>query len=671
MASRLQQLAKSAALSFRRTPAEISATTSRLVAQAKQVHDQVAAQKTPTFANTIVPLARLENDSGADSAVITFLQNVSTDVKVRDASADAEKTLRTAHMESLMREDVYNSVRQVLEDKGGLSGLDPEDRLLVEKMSRQYRRNGLDLAGEKRTALEKIKRRLIELGIGFSRNINEKDGVLLLTRDELKGLPSSYFCDRPTQTVDGAEKYVVTTKYPDLVPVMQSAKLESTRRRLQMVEETRCPDNIPILEETIRLRMEAAQLLGYRTHASFVLEDNMAKTPANMLQFENDLRQRLDPKADLEIAEIEALKKADKKEAGEAYNGLFNWDYRYYSTKAKNTKHDIDEEVLNQYFPMDQVTRGVLDIYQNMLNLKFVQVDDPAVWHADVTTYEVWEADGSDFVGHFYLDLYPRSGKYNHACVNPIRSGFERADGSRQYPAAVMLANFPKPTSEAPALLNHDDVVTLLHEFGHIFHHICTKTRWAYFGLDSVQMDFIEAPSQMLENWAWEPSVLRRFAVHYKTGEPIPEDLVRRLVAAKNEGSGLFNLRQIFFGLFDMAIHHTTDANIDIKALYKALREQTTRFSSSDSQDSCGAATFGHLMGYDACYYSYLWAKVFSADMYAARFMKDGVDNSRTGLDYRREILAPGGSRDAAVSLEKFLGRKPANAAFLHSIGLD
>ncbi|KAJ2617688.1 metalloendopeptidase [Coemansia sp. RSA 1365] len=670
MVARIGTLVKAGVLNFQRKPKDISASVLRLIQHEKQVNDEVAAQKSPTFANTIAPLARLENKDGAESAIITFLQNVSTDKNVRDASSEAELKLRSFRMESLMREDVYSSVKAVLDNKHDLSVLDPEDRMLVKKMEVQYRRNGLGLSADKRKQLGEIKRRLIELGVEFSRNINEKDGVILFTRKELDGLPDSYFCDRETQMEEGVEKYVVTTKYPDIVPVMQMAKSGNTRRLLQAVEETRCPENIALLQEAIKLRLEAARLLGYQTHAEFVLEENMAKGPEHIMKFEDDLRKRLEPLATSEIKEIESLKIKDKEAAGEPYKGLFSWDYRYYSNMVKERKHNVSEEEVKQYFPVDKVMRGVLDICQDVLGLKFLKISNPSVWHSEVEMYEVWEANENEFVGHFYLDLYPRNGKYNHACVNPIRTGYEKEDGSREYPAAVMLANFPKPTSSTPALLTHDDVLTLLHEFGHIFHLLCTKTRWSYFGLDSVQMDFIEAPSQMLENWGWEPSVLQKFAIHHKTGEPIPEELVARLIASRNEGAGLFNLRQLFFGLFDMAIHNTRDANIDIPTLYRNLRQQITRFA-NDNQDACGAATFGHMMGgYDAGYYGYLFAKVFSADMYESRFVKDGINNPRTGLDYRNEILRPGGSRDAMISLKQFLGREPNSKAFLKSIGL-
>ncbi|KAJ1904052.1 metalloendopeptidase [Coemansia sp. IMI 209127] len=662
--------AKGTVLNFNLNPDEISSAVDTLIREGKGIQDAVAAQANPTFDNVIVPLASRENEQSAQYLVVTFLQNISTDRKVRDASTAAEERLNDFEVESNMREDVYKVVRAVFDNESEMAKVSPEDRRLVEKMELQYRRNGLALGKEDRENLGDINKQILELGVRFSRNVNEGDGRILLTREELEGLPDSYFDSRTTETEDGVEKYVVTTKYPDLVPAMQLAKREDTRRRLLYVEETRCPENIPLLQKAAKLRLQAARLLGYKTHAEFILEVNMAKTPQAVAEFESDLRKRLNALADSEIVEIEELKKADKKAAGEPFTGLYTWDFRYYSNLVKERKHNIKDEEVKQYLPMKEVTRGVLDIYQEMLSLRFVKVVDPPVWHADVEMYEVWEAAEDTFIGHFYLDLYPREGKYNHAAVWPIRPRFERPDGSHEYPVAAMVANFPKPTSSTPALLKHTDAVTFLHELGHVFHSICSVTKWGRLHGTSTEHDFVEAPSQMLENWGWEPSVLRRFAVHYQTGEPIPEDLVKRLVAAKNEGAGLFNLRQVFFGLFDMAIHNTTDDDIDIKAIYSGLREEVGRFKNGDAE-SWGAATFGHMMGgYDARYYGYLWSLVFSADMYAARFVKEGVRNSQTGLDYRHEILQPGGSRDAAISLEEFLGRKPNNEAFLKSIGL-
>ncbi|KAI8326244.1 zincin [Martensiomyces pterosporus] len=661
---------KGTVLNFNLSPQDIHSLVDALIARGKKIQDAVAAQASPTFENVIVPLATRENDQGADYSVVTFLQNVSTDKEIRDASTEAEEKLDAFEIESLMREDVYKVVRAVFDNKEEMARLGPEDRRLVEKIELQHRRNGLALGKEQRGRLGEIKKRLSELGIKYSRNVNEGDGRETFTREELEGLPNDYFEGRPTEIVDGVEKYVVTTKYPDLFPALRLAKREETRKRLSIAEGQRCPENIPLLQEAVELRLESAKLLGYNTHAEYVLEEHMAKTPKAVLEFEGDLRERLNVLADKEIEEIEVLKRADKAAAGEPYEGLFSWDFRYYTNLVKERKHNISDEEVKQYFPMKEVTRGILDIYQKMLSLRFVKIEGPPVWHPDVDMYEVWEAEGEQFVGHFYLDLYPRDGKYNHAAVWPIRAGYERPDGSRQYPVAAMVANFPKPTASAPALLKHDDATTLLHELGHVFHGICSVTKWARFHGTSTETDFVEAPSQMLENWCWEPSVLRQFAVHYKTGEPIPDQLVKRLVAAKNESAGLFNLRQVFFGLYDMGIHNTADGKVDVKELYTTLREEIGRFKNGDI-DTWGSSTFGHMMGgYDSGYYGYLWSEVFSADMFASRFLKDGIDNPKTGLDYRREVLLPGGSRDASVSLEMFLGRAPNNKAFLKSIGL-
>ncbi|KAJ2451198.1 metalloendopeptidase [Coemansia sp. RSA 2336] len=665
------ELRKGTLLNFKLSAAEISSTVDRLIDEGKGLLNHVAAQANPTFENVILPLGMQENRHSADCNVVTFLQEVSTEKDIRDASTAAEEKLNAFEIESLMREDVYKVVRAVYDNAAEMAKLGPEDKRLVEKMEQDYRRKGLALDKDKRRQLGEILERLSELALRFNRIVGESNGEAAFTREELDGLPEDFFEGREKRVVDGVEKYIVTTKYPDLFPLLKKAKSEATRKHMNHVEETRCAENIPIMQEAVKLRLEAAQLLGYRTHADFKLETSMAKTSAAVMEFERDLRQRLNKLADRELQEMEELKRADKQAAGEPYEGLFIWDYRYYQTLIKERKHNIDYDEVKQYLPMAEVTRGILDIYQKMLNLRFVKVENESVWHDDVETYEVWEADGKSFVGHFMLDLFPRDNKYNHAAVWPIRAGSIRPDGTHEFPVAAMVANFPKPTPTKPALMEHTDAVTLLHELGHVLHGICSSTKWARFHGTATEGDFVEAPSQMLENWGWEPSVLQKFAVHYKTGEPIPEALVQRLVAAKNEGAGMFNLRQVFFGMFDMAIHNTTDPNIDIKKTYLEMREDISRVSNGGT-DSWAFATFGHMMGgYDAGYYGYLWSLVFAADMFESRFMKDGVESSKAGMDYRHEILLPGGSRDAMVSLEHFLGRKPNNKAFLRSIGLD
>ncbi|KAJ1721028.1 metalloendopeptidase [Coemansia erecta] len=452
---------------------------------------------------------------------------------------------------------------------------------------------------------------------------------------------------------------------------MRYAKDESVRREMYSAFSKQCPDNTELLQKAIGLRAKAAQLLGYKSHAEYVISDKMAKTSDNVTEFISSLRDKLCPLAKHEIAEREELKKADKETSGEEYRGLFKWDTGYYTTIIKERKHDINMEEVKKYFSSKSVVSGILDIYQNMLSLRFAKVENPPVWHPDVEMYEVREAASDDFLGHFYLDLFPRENKYNHAAMWPIRTAHTNLDGSLEYPVAAMVANFPKATSSTPALMQHGDVVTFMHEMGHVFHSLCSRTKWSRFHGPSVEGDFVEAPSQMLENWAWEPSVLQKFAVHYKTGEAIPEDLIKRLVASKNEGSGIFYLRQLLYGSYDMELHNTSTGDVDVKKIFSDLSENITMLT-EDDENTWDYTTFGHVMSeYSAGYYGYLWSQVFSADMYNTRFLRDGVDNPQTGLDYRREILLPGSSRDGSISLRAFLGREPQNDAFLKSIGLS
>ncbi|KAJ1720965.1 metalloendopeptidase [Coemansia erecta] len=668
--SSTQPLSKGSGLNFDLSPKDISQIVDRLIAESTAVCDQVACEPNPTFESVIAPFEFCNSMQSTDFNLITFLQDVSVDKAVRDASAAATEKLEAYEIERDSRKDLYAAVNAVYTNKAEMDNLDNEDRRLVERLILTFKKAGVALSDSDREQLMTYKKRLSEIKVQFERNVSTQDGRVLFTREELAGLPVSFFEDRATETTDGVERYVVTTKMPDYLPVIRYAALEDTRRRISLANSQRCPENIALLQETVDLRLKVAQLLGYKSHAELELSTKMAKTPETVMDFLKDLRTKLSVLGNKELEQIEELKRAEMTAAGDKYTGLFRWDSSYYGNILKQCEHNIKMEEVKEYFSLEAVTRGILDIYQNMLSLHFAKVENPSVWHPDVELYEVWEADKTTFLGHLYLDLFPRENKFNHAAMSHIRTGHSNPDGSLEYPASVMLANFPKATSSTPALMQHSDVVTLMHELGHGFHRICSRTKWSRFHGTSVERDFVEAPSQMLENWAWEPSVLQKFAVHYKTGVPIPEDLIKRLVASKNHGAGLGNLFQLAMALYDMEIHMIEDGTIDVKAVYNGTRDEVSLFKGGD-EDSWTMATFGHLIGgYSAGYYGYLWSEVYSADMFEARFLKDGIDNPQTGMDYRREILFPGGSRDASVSLEKFLGRKPDSTAFMRSIGL-
>ncbi|KAJ1976104.1 metalloendopeptidase [Dimargaris xerosporica] len=659
-------------LNWALTKDQIEVTYKRLINEKKTLLDTVAALPLTeaTFDSVVLPIARLDNETAAEFGVITFVQHVSADKELRDASTDAEKALVEFEIECGMREDVFKVVDGVYKatDKSKLS---PEDARLLEKTHLDFRRNGLALPKDQLAELRTIKKRLSELSIQFSRNLNEADVELLYTREELEGMPDDFIAGLKTKDEDGVTKYVVTTQYPDLFPLLTLATREESRKRMAVAGESKCKENVAILEEAIELRQKAAKLLGYPNHAAFVLEVKMAKSPEKVLSFLQDLRNRLAPLGQSELDQFRKYKQEDLTRQNQDVSNVVveSWDYRYYMNKVKEREYNVDDEAIKQYFSMDIVTTGMLNIYQTVLGLKFVE-KDASQWHEEARLFEVWDSASDTFMGHFYLDLYPRKGKYGHAACFPIRPGSQLSDGTYSTPVAAMVANFSKPTPNTPSLLKHDEVVTYFHELGHVMHHLCSQTRWARFHGTSTENDFVEAPSQMLENWCWEPKVLRDFSSHYQTKEPIPDALLDSLIKSKNACAGLFNLRQLFFGLFDLTVHTQADGKVDTTQLWRQMRQDISLIQ--PAPNTWPAASFGHIMGgYDAGYYGYLWSQVFSADMFYSRFRNEGVMNPQTGKDYRFKILHPGGSRDGGDLLRGFLSRDPTIDPFLKSLGLE
>jgi len=369
------------------------------------------------------------------------------------------------------------------------------------------------------------------------------------------------------------------------------------------------------------------------------------------------------------MKELLALKKEEKEKRGESFDGKINlWDTRYYGRIREERVYNVDHQKLKSYFPLQVVTKGLLEIYETLLGLKFTQIPNPHVWHPDVSLYRVNDSQTNELVGHFYLDLHPREGKYGHAACFGLQPGCVLGDGSRQYPAAAMVANFtkPKPGEEESAVLEHDEVETFFHEFGHVMHQLCSRADYAFFSGTAVERDFVEAPSQMLENWVWERESLAKMSQHVKDKTPIPEDLLQSLIKSRVANAGYLNRRQLFFALFDYYLHTAPKTNT--AELGAKLSRELLLVDQSPGTNMAGS--FGHVaQSYDAQYYGYLWSEVFSDDMFLL-FKKEGVLNQTVGRKYRENILEKGGSRDAADMLRDFLGREPSNEAFLRNKGL-
>ncbi|HAM42266.1 MAG TPA: hypothetical protein DCP52_00255 [Elusimicrobia bacterium] len=612
-----------------------------------------------TFDNTIMGYERAFDNYGNALGMSGFLSYVSTDKKFRDAANDLQMQISQYMVDVATRRDVYKAIREYTDTN---PKLDPVQAKLVKEMLIGFKNSGMDLNDadlEKFKALNKEKAEYI---IKFDKNIQEYKDPLAVTQEQLKGLGEDYI-QKLAKTDDG--KYLVTLDYPDYVPFMQNADDEQARKELEFKFNRRGgQENVELLEKTLTLRREIAHLLGYKNHAELRLEDRMAKNPKTVMTFLKDLQKKLKPLGKKEDKEMIAYKNS---KTGKNSRTLYSWESGYWSNKFRKENLELDSEKIKEYFPSQVVINGMLDLFGGVFGITFEPVDIP-VWHPDVKAFKIKDKATGELVAYFYMDLYPREGKYKHAACFGLVDGEEKQDGTYQIPFVAIVANLNKPSGDTPSLLKHGEVETLFHEFGHVLHNALTKAKYSAFSGTSVSWDFVEAPSQMLERWAWDPQVLKKISKHYKTGEPLPDELIKRMIAAKNFGAGGMYLRQDFFAQYDMTLH-TADTTPDSTKLYFALTKKIRGLPLT--KGTIPQASFGHIMGgYDAGYYGYLWSEVIAEDFFG-EFKKHGIFNPETGLKFRREILEKGGTLDEEKMVENFLGRPADNKPFLKSIGLE
>jgi Zn-dependent oligopeptidase len=606
-----------------------------------------------TWATTLAPLDRIGALMTRAYGRGPFMTRVHPDKEVRDAASAAEERLTKWTSDLGFRRDLYLAVEEFAATDEG-AALEGEPARFLEFVRRDFRRAGHGLEDDERAEVQRIRTRLVEIGVAFARNIDEFQDGIDVTREQLAGLPDSYVDRLSPGSVEGT--FRVSLDYPDYYPFMDEAEDRELRRLLQHKSFNKAvEENTALLEETVALRARMASVFGLPSWAHYGMEEKMAKAPERVESFYQGLIPPLQQKAAEEMDELRAAL------GGEAVQ---MWDHRYLHTLIRKQRFGIDPNEVASYFPLQRVLDGMFDITGEVLGLTYEPVEGVPVWHPDVSVYRILDRSTGRHLATFYADLFPREGKFGHAAAFDLVPGHEGRDGY-VLPVTAIAANFTKPTATSPSLLKHDEVVTLFHEFGHVLHNSLGHTRLARFTGFNTEWDFVEAPSQIMENWCWTPSVLQRFARHHETGEPIPVDLVEQLAAARDLHIGLFMLRQISFGLLDMAFHGPGED----KDLHQINRTTSAVSGFPFHEGTFYPASFGHLFGYDAGYYGYLWAKVYGDDMFS-RFEEAGVLDPGVGMWYRRNILEPGGSRDAADLLRGFLGRDPNQEAFLRSIGI-
>lgn len=651
---------------FETTTNEIAATASAAIAAGNAALDRIGklGAGQVTFANTIVALDDLNAELGLASERLGLIEQTSTNAAVRDAATVALKQLSEWAVGLDYREDVYRALKAFAATQPQLRG---EDKKLFEETLRDYRRAGLELPKAERDEVEKLRKELTALETDFQNNVTKAQQSLKFTREELAGVSDDFL----GQVKTGDDEYTVKANVTwHMLSVMDNCRVATTRKTFLTAHDNLARgENLALLEKILGLRDRVAKKLGYANYADLETDVKMVKNGANAIKFLEDLQAGLQPKFAAEMEEFRQLK---VKDTGDTNAIIYIWDWRYYSNQLKKEKFNVDAEQLRVYFPYQKVLDGMFGIYQHIFGLKFKPVTPPYKWVTDLQLYAVSDAQTDEPLGLFYLDMFPREGKYNHFAQFGIIAGKRLSDGTYQRPVCSLVCNFPAPTADHPSLLSHDEVETVFHEFGHAMHTILTRAKYVRFSGTSVPRDFVEAPSQMLENWVWDKKVLDSFAADYRDpSKKIPVEILAQLQAARLATEGVRYRRQLSFGLMDLALHtQITAANAT--NLLALSNEKLGNIFLPMLPDSAFIAYFGHIIGYGAGYYGYAWADAIAADM-ATVFEKSpgGYFDKDVGMRLRKEIYEVGDSREVNESIEKFLGRPRSLEPFLKRIGVN
>ncbi|OAB79634.1 M3 family metallopeptidase [Cochleicola gelatinilyticus] len=643
-----------------------------LIEATKQEIDAIVQNtEAPTFENTVEALENTGLQLDRATSIFFNLNSAETNDELQQIAQEVSPLLSDFQNDLLLNVALFEKVQHVYNDRENLN-LNAEQQMLLEKQYKGFSRNGANLSEEKKEKLRKIDSDLSRLKLTFGENILKETNIFemhLTDESLLDGLPEGAK-EAAAQTAEEKNKegWVFTLDYPSYIPFMKYAKNRELRKQLSIAFGAKAfhNDKLDNQQNVLRiaeLRHQRAKLLSYASHAHFVLEERMAETPKKVQDFLQELLKKAKPAAEEEFKELQAFAKEM-----DGIEVLQKWDGAYYAEKLKQQRFNLDDEKLKPYFELQKVIDGVFTVAQKLYGLQFEQVTAIDTYHPDVKTYRVNDADG-ELVAIFYADFHPRAGKRGGAWMTSYKPQ-QIKDGVNERPHVSIVCNFTKPTASKPSLLTFNEVTTLFHEFGHALHGMLANTTYKGLSGTSVYWDFVELPSQILENWCYEKETLELFATHYKTGEVIPMEYVEKIKASSTFHEGMQTLRQLSFGMLDMAWHSKDPGEItDVKAYEKGAFALTKLYP--DVPENCMSTSFAHIFqgGYSAGYYSYKWAEVLDADAFAY-FKEEGIFNKKVANKFKEYILSQGGTQDPMELYVKFRGQKPNPDALLKRAGL-
>lgn len=647
----------------------------RLNQNRERIRELLATVSEPTWDNFIAPMEAWDDELSQAWSPVGHLNGVLNSDELRDAY-NACLPLLSQYSTEMGQNKALCDAYKKLRASAQFDSLSTAQKTAVEHALRDFHLAGVDLPDDKKARYGEIRQRLSELTSKFGENVLDATNhwsKLISDKSELAGLPDSAL-DLLAQQAKAHEQegYRLTLDFPSYMPVLTYGENRSLREEMYTAYVTRASDQGPdagkfdnsqLMNEILTLRYELAQLLGFESYAHYSVETKMAGSPDEVLEFLSDLAAKAKPQAEREFAELKAFA------AEQGCADLQPWDVSFYSEKLRQARYAISQEDIRPYLPVDTVINGMFEVVSRLYGLSFEEQKTFDSYHPDARFFHVLK-DGEQ-IAAFYLDLYARPKKRGGAWMDDCRIRRRNADGSIQLPVAYLVCNFTPPVGDKPALLTHDELTTLFHEFGHGLHHMLTQIDVAAVsGINGVAWDAVELPSQFLENWCYEPEALAFISGHYETGEPLPQELLDKLLAAKHFQSAMMTMRQQEFALFDFRLHHEfREQPVDVQQLLNEVRAQVAVVPIADFNRF--QHSFSHIFagGYAAGYYSYKWAEVLSADAYS-RFEEEGIFNRATGESFLQEILSQGGSREAAVLFENFRGRKPSVEPLLRHSGI-